>query len=84
MKKLLGILVMLLWCCVGLAIEKGFTPTHLTKPEYVVKYYHTNPIIKTFIWGLGEGMRIGTYFGEIEKNNKPTFCLWFRGGWLRA
>jgi len=80
MKKLfLGIVVLgLLWCNVVVAdtgVEKGFKASDLFKPEYILENYGKNILVKTYLFGLAEGMRTATYFGELFKNNSNIFCV---------
>ena len=79
MKKLLGILVLgLLWCNVGFAetgVEKGFKPSDLFEPKYVLENYKKNILVKPYLFGLGEGMRTSALFQELFKDNSKIFCM---------
>ena len=57
------------------AIKKKFNPSDLFKPEYVLKNYEKNILVKPYLFSLGKVMLTISYFKELLKINSAIFCI---------
>ena len=77
-KKFVIFFISLFWMNIGFAntaIKKKFNPSDLFKPEYVLKNYEKNILVKPYLFALGKVTLTISYFKELLKINSAIFCI---------